>query len=140
MDNAQTSPHAAAARQMRWLTVGLVIVCVLVFALGHHIAPMVESISPGCFFYNLTHIKCPGCGGTRACTALLQGDWLATLRWNAFWLPTAIVLVILYVQGWLNAYQKQDSYPLWNKIRAGIYKLYGLCILVFVIARNIWDF
>lgn len=125
---------------MLWLTTGgfLFLVALVIFA--HHIAPMVETLSPGCFFYSLTHVKCPGCGGTRACTALLQGDWLATLRWNAFWLPTAIVLGILYVQGWLNAYSKQDSYPRWNKIRAGIYRIYGIGVLAFVIARNIWDF
>ena len=33
----------------------------------------VQRLSPGCIFHRLTGISCPGCGGTRALIALIDG-------------------------------------------------------------------
>ena len=35
-----------------------------------------------CLFYTLTGLKCPGCGVTRMCTALLHGDLSEAFRQN----------------------------------------------------------
>lgn len=37
----------------------------------------------GCWFYEELQLYCPGCGCTRAFAALLQGDILRSLRYNA---------------------------------------------------------
>jgi hypothetical protein len=37
---------------------------------------------PPCTFYYLTHLYCPGCGGTRALMLLLNGHPLMSLRYN----------------------------------------------------------
>lgn len=37
---------------------------------------------PPCLFFRLTGLYCPGCGGTRACLALLHGHFLASLIYH----------------------------------------------------------
>ena len=46
---------------------------------------------PRCPFLMLTGLKCPGCGTQRAIHALLHGDVLSALRFNAL-LPVIIPL------------------------------------------------
>jgi len=57
---------------------------------------------PVCRFYEQLHIYCPGCGCTRAFAALLQGDILRSLRYNAgvfyFAAGAAVYLVSQTVQ------------------------------------------
>jgi hypothetical protein len=38
---------------------------------------------PRCPIHELFHLKCPGCGGTRAVAALLHGHLREALHWNA---------------------------------------------------------
>jgi hypothetical protein len=39
---------------------------------------------PKCMLHALTGLHCPGCGATRACFAVLHGDWNQALAFNAF--------------------------------------------------------
>lgn len=43
----------------------------------------------------LTGLKCPGCGTQRAIHALLHGDVVTALRFNAL-LPVSIPLLVIY--------------------------------------------
>jgi predicted metal-binding membrane protein len=45
-----------------------------------------------CPFFGVTGLPCPGCGLTRACMLLLQGDVHAAVRFHAF-APIFIVLI-----------------------------------------------
>lgn len=51
-----------------------------------------------CLLHRLTGLPCLTCGGTRAITALLKGDWLDALRIQ----PLVSALSVLLV-GWLAA-------------------------------------
>ncbi len=46
---------------------------------------------PPCAFYTVTGFYCPGCGGTRACFALLRGNLLRSLYFHPFVLYTAVI-------------------------------------------------
>ncbi len=56
-------------------------------------APLVLSLGdlPLCGFRHLTGIPCPLCGGTRACAALADGNFLAAWQLN----PGLMVLLVL---------------------------------------------
>lgn len=40
-------------------------------------------------------IPCPGCGGSRACAALIRGHWSESLRWHAF-APFFLLAIVLF--------------------------------------------
>lgn len=52
---------------------------------------------PKCALHELTGLHCPGCGATRALSAILRGDWKASLHNNLLLFPaiaTAAVLIL----------------------------------------------
>ena len=63
---------------------------VVLYQYGYFIPP---KILPPCMFHTLTGFSCPGCGCTRAVSALLHGDILLSLRLN----PSILYCTILYV-------------------------------------------
>lgn len=71
-------------------------VCYLYFALVERF----PILAPGCALSRVTHLYCPGCGGTRATAALLRGDVLTSLRANPIVLWLAGIGLYLYVRGW----------------------------------------
>jgi len=54
-----------------------------------------------CPFFHMTGIPCPGCGATRACVALLRGQWADSLRMHALGSVFLVVIVLLLVGGLL---------------------------------------
>lgn len=110
------------------------------FLWGDFFAETVRRFSPGCVFRKWFHLYCPGCGGTRAFVALAKGEWLAALKYNAWWLPTAVVLVAEYVDWALGKLFPQRDFPLWRKLRLKLLIAYAAFTVLFVIARNIWRF
>lgn len=65
------------------------------------IIPLLRQFGPPCLFRSVTGLCCPGCGLTRACIALLHGDWYAAWRYN-YLLPFAVLLTAAeYVRLWV---------------------------------------
>ena len=79
---------------------------------------------PQCFFYQVTHLYCPGCGATRALHALAHGDLAGSLRCNPLLLP------LLGLGTLLVWFPKLGNYR---------FVAYGsmAVLLIFWIARNI---
>ena len=50
---------------------------------------------PKCMFHQTTGLYCPGCGATRALSALLHGDLKSSLHNNALLIPLSVTLMIL---------------------------------------------
>ena len=53
---------------------------------------------PKCMFHQWTGLYCPGCGATRALSALLHGDLRASLHNNILLIPGGALLIILIVK------------------------------------------
>lgn len=62
-----------------------------------------------CVVYDLLHLYCPFCGGTRAFLALLKGDVLTALRMNAPILVAALACLVLDVRALLLLCRKSDK-------------------------------
>ncbi len=69
----------------------ILLLAVLVIAAAVKLWPGLSEKLPPCLFLVLTGFYCPGCGGTRAVSALMHGKVLASLIYHPFVLYTAVV-------------------------------------------------
>lgn len=65
--------------------------------------PSTYHMYPQCPVWEYLHLKCPGCGATRALAALLHGDLASAWRWNALFVALLPVMV-LYGAEWYRGY------------------------------------
>ncbi len=109
---------------------------VLSITMPEQVGEWVKNISPGCPLRRLTGIACPGCGGTRAVQALLQGDFIGAFRHNL--LCPLIILALLVEYGRLCAVH---IFGLRNGTNQRYYYLafciFGYLTLLWFILRNI---
>jgi len=59
---------------------------------------------PKCLFYHCTGLYCPGCGNTRALSALLHGNIVESLKKNVLFIPgvMTVILAVVYPKITLN--------------------------------------
>jgi Protein of unknown function (DUF2752) len=90
---------------------------------------------PVCPVYRYLHVLCPGCGATRALSALLRGQVAAALRLN--WLAVLMLpLCVGYVAMGYRRWTSGDESG-WPRIpSAAIYGALAVAI-VFGVARNL---
>ena len=53
---------------------------------------------PKCMFHQLTGLYCPGCGATRALSAILHGDIKASLHNNALLFPLLAAIAFMIIK------------------------------------------
>ena len=87
--------------KQEWITLGALLLlgaaaCVILLAAPPG-SPHAKWL-PKCMFHQLTGLYCPGCGATRALSALLHGDIRASLRNNLLLVPGSITVAILIVK------------------------------------------
>lgn len=88
-----------------------------------------------CVFHRVTGLYCPGCGTFRALDALLHGQWLQAIRYNALLVILGPVLVILLVfELWRYLRNEPINYRRYDQIAAII--LIIIC-LGYGIVRNL---
>lgn len=88
-----------------------------------------------CILLEVFHIYCPGCGGTRAITALLNLDIITAIRCNPFIVYSAFFFLLYYGKTLLNKMTKGRIKP--AKFRFSIMYIGVTIFLVFGIARNV---
>jgi len=85
-----------------------------------------------CLLHRLTGWPCPGCGMTRAISAISQGDLVAALGLNPFSLLAWPVFLVLAVATLLPRRQFK-AFAAWAEARSGLVgKVYRSCVLAFL--------
>lgn len=98
--------------------------------------PTGSEFFPKCSFLMITGLKCPGCGSQRALHALLNGDLMGALQYNAMLIISIPVLAVLLYAEW---YRKKRS-QFYTKIYAKhIVITIGILIVAWWIFRNIFN-
>ena len=132
-------PSAVAAPRRWGLRIVVVLLAAVVIPVGASVlytfSPLEASFYPGCTFFKLTGLHCPGCGATRCVHSLLHGDIEQAFAWN----PLFLLLLPLLAYGIARL-----AYEIWTGRRAIRYNLPGAAVksiavvlTVFWIARNI---
>ncbi len=83
-----------------------------------------------CVLYSFTGYYCPGCGGTRALSALLKGHIIRSFIDNPVIILTAVYCILLYLQLFIRTFFNEkkiipDS-RLFNLILSGMLIIYYL--------------
>jgi len=80
----------------RWLAAAVVVAVAGILAIYAFFSP-VSGLFPRCVFNVLTGLKCPGCGTQRGIHALLAGNIISAVRFNAMLLPGIVAFVVFLV-------------------------------------------
>ena len=81
-----------------------------------------------CLFYRFTGLRCPGCGVTDLCLALLHGHFVPSYNWGLVLVSPA--LVWLLVRLWKNG----DC----GKAEKAVSAALLVFLLAWGVARNLW--
>lgn len=114
---------------------GFVVVIVLaIFYYKYN--PGMYSFFPECPFHKYVGLDCPGCGSQRAVHALLHGNILQALNYNALLvLSLPFLLIHFFLKGLSYFTRKNLVWNIWYKPATP--KIILIVVLVFWIGRNI---
>jgi len=99
--------------------------------------PGTHSFYPVCLFHAMTGLNCPGCGMTRALSALLHGNFLLALKDNALFVVTLAGMLI-----WSTglAWRKLRNQPVTFNVPPKFLWTFLAVALVFGVLRNLPGF
>ena len=84
--------------KQEWITLGALLVlgvtACIVLLLVPPGSPHAKWL-PKCMFYHVTGLYCPGCGATRALSAMLHGDLRSSMHNNALLIPLGATFILL---------------------------------------------
>lgn len=90
-------------RSKKVLRAGIILLCAGLF---YAFFLLRSGVGIPCLFYRLTGFKCPGCGVSRMCLALLRGDFGEAFRQNRavlMLLPAGVYLAVSWCIGYIRS-------------------------------------
>lgn len=108
------------------------IIVLIVIFLIYAILIISFDIGIPCVFYEITGLYCPGCGITRLCLSLFEGDIYQAFRYNPIIFIDLPILFILFV---LNIFLKNNKNI--KKITDVIIIFLATITIIFGVIRNI---
>ena len=117
----------------RWLSVVALLLAIAAVGLlrfGLHLLPP-------CWFFEITGLHCPGCGGVRATLALLRGEVLVALWYNFPVVAAYLALAVFGVYFLWNAWLRRDYRSPWPRVSLKTALVLVLIILAFWVVRNL---
>jgi hypothetical protein len=115
-------------------TAGLTALLTLGAALLVFFPPERYGFYPPCPIFETTGLLCPGCGGTRALSALLRGHLAEAVRWNGL-VVGLVPLALVYGVGMARRMWRGDAG--WVRVPIGVGVGLAVVAVVFGIARNL---
>jgi len=71
--------------------------------------PATAGFFPPCIFYKATDLYCPGCGATRACDALIEGDLSKAFGYNPLFIVCFPFVIFFLVRSvWLGVVKNEE--------------------------------
>jgi hypothetical protein len=96
--------------------------------------PTQYAIYPRCPFFAITHLLCPGCGGTRAVYELLHMNVSGALHYNALVTVLAPLVVGWLMWGCYRMYRDQRFPPVpWPR---SVALVLGVIAILFAVVRD----
>ncbi len=96
--------------------------------------PTDYGIFPKCQFLLATGYKCPGCGSQRAIHALLNGDFIAAVKYNAIFI-ISLPIICIYAYGEVMKKRHERFFRIINS-KIAIYSLLFMYLAWWVL-RNV---
>ena len=93
-------------RKKQLLKAGAVILCAGLFY-GYVLIPLGVCIP--CLFYKITGLRCPGCGITNFCLAILRGRFLEAPAYNWGLTVSAPVILWLLISRWRGWNRRREN-------------------------------
>ena len=119
-----------------FLLAGLSLLAIGFAVILRHFPPDQYNFYPVCPIYTLFHLKCPGCGSTRAFAALVRGNWHEALQENAFFVLGVLPATVLYGIACASGLVRGESHAWPVPPKYWIYPSLSLA-LAFAILRNL---
>lgn len=122
-------------RRKWWIIVAVAVIVIAGIAIYSTFDPSTVRFFPRCTFLTLTGLKCPGCGTQRAIHALLHGNFLEAVRFNAM-MVASVPLLALY--GYAEIVRKSKP-RFYNKVNSTpIILTIFLLVVLWWILRNVF--
>lgn len=122
-------------RRKWWIIVAVAVIVIAGIVIYSTFDPSTVGFFPRCTFLTLTGLKCPGCGTQRAIHALLHGNFLEAVRFNAM-MVASVPLLALY--GYAEIVRKSKP-RFYNKVNSTpiILTIFVLVVLWWIL-RNVF--
>ncbi len=111
------------------IALGVVIVTLFILA-TQHFYPILP-----CPIKDVLHIDCPGCGGTRAVNAMLNGKPLLAIKHNGLVIAGFFIITCFFIYSLIQYFCWGKIYKLRFSLFRGLFLL--AVILTFTIIRNL---
>ena len=120
-----------ARRNANLAAIGATIAAIMLF----RFPPQQHGFYPACPIYRYLHLYCPGCGSTRALSALLHGRLMEAMQYNPLFVALLPLLVAFAAVTYWTAIARNETR--WPRIPTPMLSALLAIIAVFTIVRNL---
>jgi hypothetical protein len=106
-------------------------------ALLYFFSPEQNSFYPRCPIFRWTHLRCPGCGATRALAALLHGRLNEALHFNALFVFLAPLVLGYFVVTYYRV--MRNARWVWPQVSIPVLQCLLAVTAVFTVTRNAYS-
>ncbi len=114
---------------------GIGILVLIIAGMAYGVFYIKTGIGIPCIFNKITGLKCPGCGVTHMCAALMKGDVSEAMRSNVvLFFISPLLLYILFGYMWRYIKTGRMWLPKWQTV--ALYIMIA-ALVIFAIVRNL---